>query len=238
MSSTPSLYSDPASTESALSARKACLVCQNPLRGRERRPMHQQICATCLDGMRTTKLEVLRERARARREVLAAATGTSPDAAGDSREPSTEAITRCTSSPMLESLAFGLVAAIAGCALYAGVEIVTHWRIGYVAVAVGYIVGWAMRQGSRGQGGTPYQIAAALLTYAAVAIAFIPVELYRGWMPLANSTMGSLGLFTGGFIEPLTELATSPITGVINLIIVAFGVRTAWRSMADKNFLK
>jgi len=47
--------------------------------------------------------------------------------------------------------------------------------IGYVSLAVGYIVGKAIKMGSGGMGGRRYQIAAALLTYSAVSIAAIPI---------------------------------------------------------------
>jgi hypothetical protein len=50
--------------------------------------------------------------------------------------------------------------------------------IGYLAIGVGYLVGKAMKLGSGGRGGRAYQIAAALLTYAAVSIAAVPIGIY------------------------------------------------------------
>lgn len=77
------------------------------------------------------------------------------------------------------SLAFGIVAAIIGLAGYATFEIVTGWIIGYVALAVGWLVGKAMLIGSRGMGGRKYQVTAAVLTYAAVSLAAIPLLFYQ-----------------------------------------------------------
>src|ERR1700722_5420754 len=74
---------------------------------------------------------------------------------------------------------FGIGAAILGCIGYALVTILTGWTIGYAAIGVGYLVGKAMKMGSRGLGGKRYQITAAILTYAAVAVAFVPLAIHQ-----------------------------------------------------------
>ena len=76
---------------------------------------------------------------------------------------------------------FGIGAAIAGLVLYAGFEIMTGWIIGYVSLAVGYMVGKAMMAGSKGLGGRRYQLTAVALTYAAVSMAAVPV-----WISIAS----------------------------------------------------
>ena len=78
----------------------------------------------------------------------------------------------------LQALSFGVAAAVLGCIGYALLRIVTGWTIGYAAIGVGYMVGWAMRRAAKQHGGRRYQWAAALLTYAAVAVAFVPVALH------------------------------------------------------------
>ena len=75
----------------------------------------------------------------------------------------------------VRALTFGMGAAIAGLTGYAAFGIITGIRIGYISLAVGWLVGKAMRTGSRGIGGLRYQVAAAAFTYAAVALAAIPV---------------------------------------------------------------
>jgi hypothetical protein len=75
----------------------------------------------------------------------------------------------------VRALLFGIGAAIVGLVGYATFTIVSGIVIGYVSLAVGWLVGKAMRAGSRGVGGLRYQIAAALLTYAAVSMAAIPI---------------------------------------------------------------
>jgi hypothetical protein len=81
-------------------------------------------------------------------------------------------------SVFLHALSYGALAAIVGCIGYAVVVIGTGWTIGYAAIGVGYLVGWAMRKAAKEHGGRRYQWAAALLTYAAVAVAFVPIVLH------------------------------------------------------------
>lgn len=64
-----------------------------------------------------------------------------------------------------------------GMAAYAGFTILTGFYIGYVSLAVGWLVGKAIMFGSKGIGGRRYQIAAVILTYAAVSLAAIPIAI-------------------------------------------------------------
>jgi hypothetical protein len=79
----------------------------------------------------------------------------------------------------VRGLLFGVGGAILGLILYSGFGIVTGIEIGYLSLAVGYIVGKAIRMGSSGMGGRRYQVAAALLTYAAVSMSAVPVGIYE-----------------------------------------------------------
>src|SRR5271167_3657873 len=76
------------------------------------------------------------------------------------------------------SLLYGVGAAIAGMILYATFEIVTGIIIGYVSLAVGWMVGKAIMKGSNGVGGRRYQITAVLLTYSAVSMAAVPIWIH------------------------------------------------------------
>jgi hypothetical protein len=77
----------------------------------------------------------------------------------------------------VRGVVFGVGGAILGMTLYATVEILTGLIIGYVALAVGYIVAKAIKMGSGGVGGQRYQVAAALLTYVAVSMAVVPTGI-------------------------------------------------------------
>jgi hypothetical protein len=83
-----------------------------------------------------------------------------------------------THTAYTRALLYGIGAAVVGMILYATFEIVTGIIIGYVSLAVGWMVGKAMMKGSNGIGGRRYQIAAVLLTYAAVSLAAVPVIIH------------------------------------------------------------
>jgi hypothetical protein len=78
----------------------------------------------------------------------------------------------------VRGLLFGLGGFLLAFIAYSAVGILLQgWTIGYLSLAVGWIVGKAMMMGSRGVGGRRYQMLAVLLTYAAVSMAAIPITL-------------------------------------------------------------
>ena len=135
-----------------------------------------------------------------------------------------------THSAFGRSLIFGIGAAVVGMAAYATLLVILKGAtIGYFSFGVGYLVGWAMLKGSNGLGGRKYQIAAALLTYAAVAFAEVPyvlAQLYEkyGHLVLPNPVL----MLWYGLASPFYDLA-DPFWGAIGLVILFVGIRIAWR---------
>ena len=134
----------------------------------------------------------------------------------------------------VRGLLCGVGAAIAGMMLYAGFTIVTGIYIGYVAVAVGWLIGKAIMLGSKGFGGKRYQIAAVLLTYAAISIAAVPIMVSafikeNGMSPLSAGLGVMLPrLLWYGLASPFLDLR-EPLQGIIGLIILLVGIHIAWR---------
>jgi predicted lipid-binding transport protein (Tim44 family) len=155
-------------------------------------------------------------------------------------------------------LLFGFGAAIVGMIFYAGFTILTGFYIGYVSLAVGWLVGKAIMLGSKGIGGRRYQIAAVVLTYAAVSLAAIPIAI-AGYVkakhesqsiqlkqqnPSTNATNDQpeeaqsepahskgallLRLLAVGLASPFLELQ-DPFHGIIGLVILLVGIRIAWQ---------
>jgi predicted lipid-binding transport protein (Tim44 family) len=95
----------------------------------------------------------------------------------------------------VRGLLFGIGGALLGLIMYATFGIVTGLVVGYLSLAVGYIVGKAIHMGSRGAGGRRYQIAAVLLTYAAVSLSAIPMAISeaRKHGPSSNAQPSSPG---------------------------------------------
>src|ERR1051325_10290446 len=58
-----------------------------------------------------------------------------------------------TSTNFVRGVAFGIGGALLGLILYSAVGIITGLEIGYISLAVGYLVGRAMMMGSLGIGG-------------------------------------------------------------------------------------
>jgi hypothetical protein len=181
-----------------------------------------------------------------------------------------------------KALLFGAAAAFAGFILYSTVTILTGFQIGYMSLAVGFLVGVAMKKGAAGEGGRKYQITAAILTYAAVSMAAIPIYIYYAKdkikadvavhqqaakpapatsssdsdyhfagdpetvkpaskaatapaKPSAVSLFAGLGVLAAiGLASPFLELASSPGSGIIGLVILWVGISFAWRQTAAK----
>lgn len=117
-------------------------------------------------------------------------------------------------------------------ALYAGFTILTNIQIGYVSLAVGFIVAKAIMIGSGGIGGRHYQITAAVLTYMAVSMASIPLALYATHLSITDIPLAKL--IEWGLASPVLELQADPFHGLIGLVILLVGVRIAWKLTAAK----
>src|SRR5207245_7603631 len=89
------------------------------------------------------------------------------------------------------SLVFGIGATIAGAVLYYGVIAITELEIGLVAIAIGYMVGYSVRRGSRGWGGRRYHVLALLLTYYSVGLADFPPAMHEGRQTTAQARPAS-----------------------------------------------
>jgi hypothetical protein len=162
-------------------------------------------------------------------------------------------------SAFARGVLFGIGGAVLGLGIYVGFALATGLIAGLISLAVGFIVGKAMMMGSAGVGGRRYQIAAVLLTYIAVSLAAVPIALSqhmkqksaqaqsRATTPATSPTVndsqthsprmspakavGMLALV--GLASPFLALS-SPMQGIIGLIILFVGVRIAWRITAAR----
>ncbi len=103
----------------------------------------------------------------------------------------------------LAGLLYGIGASILGLVITFFFDLFTGFGlICYLAPAVGWLVGKAIRKGSQGAGGLRYQIAAIILTYSATALPTIPITSFsrnrnmrnrrihtRGWPPAGKNYM-------------------------------------------------
>jgi hypothetical protein len=149
----------------------------------------------------------------------------------------------------VRALLFGIAGAVLGFALYVIFALATGLVIGFVSLAVGFIVGKAMNLGSRGVGGRRYQIVAVLLTYLAVSMSAVPIAIHQmrlqhraqtpsadaaapqGERPSFAKAIGVLALV--GIASPFLDLQ-NPTHGLIGLVILFVGMRFAWRFTAGR----
>jgi hypothetical protein len=134
------------------------------------------------------------------------------------------------------ALMFGIGAALLGLVLYSAVAIVSARVSGFASLAIGYIIGKAMMQGSKGVRGRKYQITAAILTYFAIAMSFTPIVINHvmevNHKRLADLTALRVGwlahLLMVSILSPIYDLKY-PEHGVIGLLILASGIAISWR---------
>jgi hypothetical protein len=130
----------------------------------------------------------------------------------------------------MRGLVFGVGGAILGLILYAAVGIITGWMIAYVSLAVGWIVGKAMMTGSGGIGGRRYQLAAMILTYAAVSMAAIPIgiaqasKVQRAAQTEQSRSLPNSGKPRLGYIPSTTEQNAPSAKRPANLGAVLLGL--------------
>ena len=164
--------------------------------------------------------------------------------------------------PWVRLAIYGTGAALAGCILYA-IPLAMGFQIGIVALAVGWMVGKAIRAGGYGTGGRPQQILAVALTYFAISTSFIPALVFTGLKkgytqaaaraknptaqpaaapvakPVKAMSPGKAvaGLLVLAVISPFLELASSPVGGLISLFIIFIGLQRAWALTAGHEIL-
>jgi hypothetical protein len=92
-------------------------------------------------------------------------------------EKAKSALPQDSHAAFTRGILYGIGGAIVGLVIYATFTILTGIILGYVSLAVGWIVGKSIRMGSNNMAGRRYQIAAVILTYAAVSLAAVPIGI-------------------------------------------------------------
>ena len=124
-------------------------------------------------------------------------------------------------SAYTRALLFGLVASVLACAIYSLLQINLTFNIGYFAIGVGWIIGFAMKKGAQHHGGRRYQITAAILTYVAITVSFVPATLHQMNKQKAGTTASSSSSQSSATDDanpsadnPTTPTPAKPKTGI------------------------
>ena len=125
---------------------------------------------------------------------------------------------------LLAATTIGSLAAVVASALWLLITRVTGYEFGLISILVGWIVGAAVRGGSEGIGGWPYQTLAVGLTYSAIVLTYVPeiaagIEAENG-ANLLNYVIAvplSFAIPFLGFTENL-----------VGVFIIGLGLHQAW----------
>ena len=124
------------------------------------------------------------------------------------------------------ALGAGLIAGAVGSSLYYLVAKISGYELAIIAIAVGFLVGRAVRWATGGRGGMIYQVLAVALTYAAIAFSWVPF--------LAERQAASVGVLDLVLLTPF--ILTLPIViGLerpFSLVILGIGLWEAWKFTA------
>ena len=156
------------------------------------------------------------------------------------------------------AILYGLGAAVAGSAIFALVSL-TGFQFSIVAILVGVMVGKAIRKGVEGQTTRMCQVLAVILTYGAITTSYVPMLVSTAMKAakakktaaaantdtptpakasitpktaVAGLVAAPIILVAVSLVLPFLVLVHSPLSGLINLVIIFIGLRQAWRLTA------
>ena len=130
------------------------------------------------------------------------------------------------------AMVYGVVAAAAGAVGYALIGM-SGFMVSIVTIAIGWLVARAMMTATRGVGGREFQVTAVVLTYLASScgglIDILVPALKAGYRV---SQIPVVFMMKYALFGPILQLASSPLWGLMGLLILFYGLRTAWQLAA------
>lgn len=110
------------------------------------------------------------------------------------------------------AVAFGVVAASIGAAIYFALLAATGREVSIVVLLVGFMVGKAVRAGARGRGGRRYQWLAVALTYLAIVTTYVPFVLkgFTRSSPASVTAISDVSTTTDVLLTVRTPRVESP----------------------------
>ena len=131
--------------------------------------------------------------------------------------------------PLVMAGVSGLGAGIVGAVIYFAVLALLDLEIGLVAILIGYMVGYAIRKGTRGRGGLRFQVLAVALTYGSIAVAYTSIVIKSAIEkpePTTTSATVALGETAAEPDEdqsPMIALASGLLLAAAMPVVVVFG---------------
>ena len=124
------------------------------------------------------------------------------------------------------AIGVGLLAGAVGSTLYYLVARMSGYQLSIIFIAVGFLVGRAVRWATGGRGGVRYQVLAVAITYVAIAFSWVPF--------LVEQTAGSVG--AADLVARIPFILSLPVAiGLeqpFSLVILGIGLWEAWKFTA------
>ena len=118
-----------------------------------------------------------------------------------------------------------------GSSLFYLVEKISGYQLSILAIAVGFLVGRAVRWATGGRGGVIYQVLAVVLTYAAIAFS---------WLPFVAERQGAALDVVDVVLQAPFILSLPILIGLerpFTLVILGIGLWEAWKFTAPVPFV-
>jgi hypothetical protein len=130
------------------------------------------------------------------------------------------------------ALIYGAIAAVIGAVGYALVGM-TGFMVSIVTIGIGYLVAKAMMTATRGVGSRQCQVAAVALTYLSASGGRLLDLLYQVHKQgYALTQVSPVFMLTYTLFGPFLRLGRDPLWGLMGLLILFYGLRTAWQMAA------
>lgn len=124
----------------------------------------------------------------------------------------------------LRALVFGVAAAVPGWFLYYAIARFANLELSLISILIGYMVGRAVFEGSRGRGGWRYQALAMTITYSAIVSTYMPFILAE----VRRADGASFGLLAA-FIMAASYPILAGIGNIIGWFIIGIALYEAWK---------
>jgi hypothetical protein len=130
------------------------------------------------------------------------------------------------------AMVYGVVAAVVGAVGYALIGM-SGFMVSIVTIAIGWLVARAMMTATRGVGGREFQVAAVVLTYLASSCGrLIDILVSASKAGYSVSQVPTAFVAKYALFGPVLELQSSLLWGLMGLLILFYGLRTAWQLAA------
>jgi hypothetical protein len=139
---------------------------------------------------------------------------------------------RANNAALPLALVYGVGAAIVGAIGYAIIGL-SGFMVSIVTIGIGWLVAKAMMTATKGVGGRQYQIAAVALTYLSAScgrLIDILYEVHKEGYSL--SQVSPVFIVKYSLFGPFLRLTNDLGWGLMGLLILFYGLRTAWQMAA------